>query len=113
MKLLINKGADVNAKAASNSGRTALQAAAGNGHEAIVKQLINKGADVNVIAAWWLGRAALQAAVENGHETVVQLLIDTGVDVNTGRNETPTQLASKAGYMGIVELLRANGALDI
>jgi len=51
VKLLIDKEADVNAKAAEDSGRTALQAAAEHGHEAIVKLLIDKGADVNAKSA--------------------------------------------------------------
>ena len=44
MKLLLEKGADVESK--DRYGRTPLSWAAGNGHEAVVKLLLEKGADV-------------------------------------------------------------------
>ena len=56
-------------------------AAAGNGHEAVVKLLIGKGADVKTAAAGKAGRTALQVAAEHGHEAAVKLLIDKGADV--------------------------------
>jgi ankyrin repeat protein len=45
VKLLVNKGADVNAQG-GNLGN-ALQAASYRGDEAVVKMLLNKGANVN------------------------------------------------------------------
>ena len=44
VKLLLEKGADVESK--SSNGRTPLSWAAENGHEAVVKLLLEKGADV-------------------------------------------------------------------
>ena len=45
MKLLLSKGADVNAK--DQSGYTALSWASSGGHSEIVRLLFQKGADVN------------------------------------------------------------------
>jgi ankyrin repeat protein len=45
VKLLLDKGADVNAQGGYYG--NALQAASSDGHEAVVKLLLNKGADVN------------------------------------------------------------------
>jgi len=59
---LLNSGADVN-KAARN-GVTALQRAASEGHEEIVKLLLNSGADVNKAAAD--GVTALQKQLLKG-----------------------------------------------
>jgi ankyrin repeat protein len=41
---LLVANANVNAEAAADGGRTALQAAAGGGHNAVVKRLLEKGA---------------------------------------------------------------------
>ena len=47
MKLLLEKGADVNSHGGEYG--NALQAASFRGHEAIVKLLLEKGADVNLV----------------------------------------------------------------
>ena len=58
MKLLLEKGADINAQGGQYV--NALQAALFHGHEVIVKLLLEKGADVN--AQGGLYGNALQAA---------------------------------------------------
>lgn len=78
-KLLLDKGADVNALGGEHG--HALQAASESGREQIVKLLLDKGADVNADGG---NRSPLCVASESGHEQVVRLLLDTGkVDVNT------------------------------
>jgi ankyrin repeat protein len=51
VRLLLDAGADVNALAADDSGRTALQAAAKEGDIEMVDLLHNAGTDVNAPAA--------------------------------------------------------------
>ena len=60
MKLLLVKGADVNAEGRRYD--NALQAASDGGHEGVVKLLLDKGADVNAQGN------VLQAVSSGGHE---------------------------------------------
>jgi ankyrin repeat protein len=62
-------------------GQTALQAAAGGGHLAVVERLLREKADVNA-AATNSGRTALQAAAGGGHLAVVKRLLQEKADVN-------------------------------
>ncbi|MCJ1347463.1 hypothetical protein MMC31_005688 [Peltigera leucophlebia] len=69
--LLLEKGANVNAK--TGDGKTALQIAAKNGHTTIARLLLDRGADVDSEDS--RGRTPLYwAAVEN-HITVMRLLL--------------------------------------
>jgi ankyrin repeat protein len=54
----------------------ALQAAAGGGHEGIVKLLLEKDADVNAQGGSYGN--ALQEAAAGGHEGIVKLLRENG-----------------------------------
>ena len=76
---LLGGKADINALAAKDSGKTALQAAAGGGHLDIVKRLFQEKADVNAPAAagYW-GTTALEAAAAGGHLVVVECLQHAG-----------------------------------
>ncbi|KAJ4359359.1 hypothetical protein N0V85_009450 [Neurospora sp. IMI 360204] len=78
VKMLLDKGADVNAQG-GDYGR-ALQAASGGGHKEIVEMLLDKGADVN--AQGGLYGTALQAASGEGYKEIVKMLLDKGADVN-------------------------------
>ena len=81
VKLLLEKGADVNAFD-KETGRTALLAASAHGHENVVKMLLVNGADVNLVAETSTFGTALQAASEHGHETIVKALLENGADMN-------------------------------
>jgi ankyrin repeat protein len=110
VKLLLNKGADVNAQIGKHGNGNALQAAASQGDEAVVKLLLNNGANVN--AQGGKHSNALQAASARGHEAVVELLLDKGADVNAqgGEYGNALQAASFTGYRRVVELLLDKGA---
>jgi hypothetical protein len=108
LKLLLDKGADVNA----HGGRygNALQAASSRGHEQIVKLLLDKGADVNALGGSYGN--ALYAALKRGHEQIVKLLLDKGADVNAhgGSYGNALYAASERGHEQIVKLLLDKGA---
>ena len=100
VRLLLENGADVNAKS-ELSGRTPLMSAAGiDGKTEIVRLLLENGADVN--AADHYGHTALMIAMEgindsgNQTETVVKLLLEKGADVNAKNKAGNTALHSAA-----------------
>ena len=106
VKLLLDKGADVNAE----SGRKALPAAVYHGRLEVVQLLLDRGADVN--AQGGLYGNALQAAAYWGKLGIVQLLLDKGADVNTqgGRYGNALQAAIYQGELEVAQLLLDRGA---
>lgn len=93
---------------------TPLQAAAENGHFAVVELLLANGADVNAPAKKPHGSTALQLAAAGGHTTVAQRLIDAGADVNappiSNFAETALQAAARTEGSAMLDLLMAAGA---
>ena len=103
--MLLEKGANVNAK--TKDGRRALFLASANGHAEIVAMLLAAGADVN--AKDNDGWTALIVASWYGHTETVAILLQNGADVNAKRNYdgfTALILASKKGHTDIVKLLK-------
>lgn len=70
VKMLINKGANINAQ--DGAGVTALMAASANGRDDIVKELIYNGADINLKDKQ--GRTPLMWATERGHKSIIYIL---------------------------------------
>ncbi|KAI9888491.1 MAG: hypothetical protein M1814_006882 [Vezdaea aestivalis] len=107
-KLLLDKGADIEAK--DNYERTALHLAAENGHEAVVKLLLEKGADAEAKDEY--ESTALHRAAENGHEAVVKLLLEKGADTEAKNRyeSTALYLAAENGHEAVVKLLLEKGA---
>ena len=113
VELLINAGADVNAK--DNGGWTPLNGACEDKQTSIVELLINAGADVNAIGnneGW----TPLDTACYSGQVSIVELLINAGADVNAKDKEnddwTPLYFARQNGSSTIVDLLLKAGATD-
>ncbi|KAH7065082.1 hypothetical protein B0J12DRAFT_24715 [Macrophomina phaseolina] len=108
VKLLVEKGADVNAQGGYYG--NALQAASVRGHEQVVRLLLEKGADVNAQGGRYGN--ALQAASVGGHEQEVRLLVEKGADVNAqgGYYGNALQAASVEGHEQVVRLLLEKGA---
>ncbi len=107
MRLLLEKGADPNAKTLNLM--TPLIAASRGSIEAM-RLLIEKGADVN--ARNGAGGTALMAAASTGRPDAVRLLLAKGADVNirTKRNETALADAATAGNEEVVKMLLDRGA---
>jgi len=102
VKLLISKGADVNAE--DEEQKTPLHYAAKSGKMEVVQLLVEAGADVNVEPG------PLFVAVAKDHTTVAEYLIAHGAVVNGGGGWTPLQEASYSSSIEMVELLIDKGA---
>jgi uncharacterized protein len=106
VEMLLEKGADVNAK--TNEGITALIRASEKGHTETVARLLEKGADVNAKDSD--GWTALMWASRNGHAETVTILLEEGADVNAKDNyflgSTALDIAIKKEHPEIVKLLK-------
>ena len=129
-ELLIDKGADVNAK--TESGRNPLHSAAMEGHKEIAELLITKGADVNakdedgrtpldlanktetadLLRKHGGKHGTIEGAASGGDIEAVKEFLATGTDVNAKNfaGWTPLNFAASGGHKEIVELLITAGA---
>ncbi|RYP21555.1 hypothetical protein DL765_002191 [Monosporascus sp. GIB2] len=107
-KLLLDKGADIEAK--DEYGRTPLLLAALFKYEAVVRLLLDKGADIE--AQDQSGLTPLLLAASHGHKTIVELLLDRGANIEAKDESgwTPLFLAILNGHKTVVELLLDRGA---
>ena len=103
VKLLLELGADINAK--NNYGWTALIYAARWGNTDTVKLLLELGADINAKNNY--GWTALIYAARWGNTDTVKLLLELGADINAKNNYRWTALiyAARWGKTEIVKLL--------
>jgi ankyrin repeat protein len=115
VKLLLSKGAEVDAK--DDDGMTPLHMAAWKGEKAVVALLLSHGAEVN--AGNKHGTTPLHYAADfDGYKDladrkgVVELLVSHGAEVNAKDNIglTPLHEAAFEGNKAVVELLLARGA---
>jgi len=110
MKLLIEKGAEVNIEDAD--GMTPLYWAAINNNAHITKFLIeDKGAEVDYEGI--NSTTALIEASKHGYIDIVKLLIANGANINikASVSKTPLHYAVNIGYMDIAEFLIKEGAV--
>jgi ankyrin repeat protein len=110
VRLLLNKGALVNAKSTNPMQNMPLHAAAAGRHVEAAKLLIDHGAPVN--ARQHGGWAPLHAAAQNGDLELAQALVAAGADVNVraDNNQMPLDLALTKGQQAMVDYLESNGA---
>ncbi|KAL8919594.1 MAG: hypothetical protein Q9172_004922 [Xanthocarpia lactea] len=107
LKILIEKGADVNEKEAFG-GWTALIIAANQGYVPAVTLLLRSGADVNLSSRD--GWSPLHWSCKDGNETVVRILLDHGAKPDANQcGWTPMLIAAKHGYMTVVQTLAKVG----
>jgi ankyrin repeat protein len=112
VKLLLKKGADVDAKNPHNG--TPLHLACLYGHFEIAELLINQGADLNA----WYGHPSfvgdygspLDCACLSNHFEVVKVLIKHGAKVHDDKRvENPLHTACNSGDLEVVKYLLENG----
>lgn len=108
VKMLLERGADVNV--ARVDGLTPLMMAANAGNPTTVAELISHKADVNLTNM--REASALHYAARAGHIPVGEMLLKAGakVDVPDEDKQTPLMAAAKAGQAAFVKLLLENGA---
>jgi ankyrin repeat protein len=110
IRLLIERGADVNTKDSKN-GFSQLHLAFTQGKPAVVKLLLENGADIHAECGTF--GSALQAASIQGHEEIVMLLVGKGADVNAKGGTYGNALQGACCGTGdeeIVKLLLKGGA---
>uniref|UniRef100_A0A672SSI3 Ankyrin repeat and KH domain-containing protein 1-like n=1 Tax=Sinocyclocheilus grahami TaxID=75366 RepID=A0A672SSI3_SINGR len=89
-RVLLDKGADVNAPPVPSSRDTALTIAADKGHYKFCELLISRGAHIDVRNK--KGNTPLWLAANGGHFDVVQLLVQAGAEVDAADNRKITPL---------------------
>jgi len=107
-RLLLAKGANVNAK--FNYGSSPLHSAAASNNVELVKELISRGAEVN--ASLDNGVTPLMGASMHGHVKVVEELLAHGSEVNAADEERQTALihAALGSHTETVKILLAHRA---
>jgi len=110
VKLLIAKGADVNAKV--DKGFTALMLSLVK-YPDVAKTLIKKGADVNaaITEGEGAGRTVLMMATQYSNKEIVEMLLDKGANVNAEAYDTqlkgPRTALTEAILRGDLEITKA------
>ena len=109
-RLLLNKGAIVNARSTNQMHNMPLHAAAAGRHTEVAKLLIDHGAPVD--ARQHGGWSPLHAAAQNGDLELAKILVAAGADVNARaeNNQMPLDLALTKGQQAMVDYLESNGA---
>ena len=110
VKLLLDRGADVNARGAEMT--RPLQIACESDAIQVAKLLLDNGADIDAVG---LRGTALSKACGRGNEELVQLLLGRGANVNLGEDgdgftSFPLVRACRRGYIMIAQDLINHGA---
>ncbi|XP_052262259.1 ankyrin repeat domain-containing protein 17-like isoform X2 [Dreissena polymorpha] len=102
-RVLLDKGADVNAPPVPSSRDTALTIAADKGHYRFVELLLSRHAAVDVKNK--KGNSPLWLACNGGHLDVVQLLVTAGADIDSQDNRKVSCLmaAFRKGHVKVVK----------
>lgn len=114
VRLLLERGADVNSPAGDFHGRTALQAAVEWDHQDAVRCLLDAGANVNAPSCTMGGSTAIQAAVGTGNMELIDKLVAAGADINAAAGlcggRTCLQVAAEMGNIEAISYLLERGA---
>jgi uncharacterized protein len=106
-RLLIEKGAKIDAVANNATQVMPLHSAASSRNLAAARLLVEHGAPVN--ARQQAGWVPIHAAAQNGDQEMVDLLLAHGADVDITNNDgkTPAMVAKNKGHAKIASLLEA------
>ncbi len=109
-RILLNKGAKVNARSTNALANMPLHAAAAGRSIAVVKLLLDHGADAG--AQQHSGWTPLHAAAQNGDVPMATMLVTAGADVNAraDNQQRPLDLALTKSHQEMVEYLESKGA---
>ena len=112
IKLLLGKGADVNARDSGDG--AALILAAAMGDAGTVKLLLEKGADAHVRNEYGYTALMCAAAAETNDPELIKALLAARaeIDVKAKDGETALKLAGRKGNTEIVRLLKQAGAKE-
>lgn len=114
IRLLLDRGVDVNVVESMNSPSRALVSAVNSGSAEAVRLLIGRGSDVNW--RWDDDPAfcpAIAPAIMDGRADIVKLLVEAGADLSAldRTNNTPLAWAVAYGREEIARYLRGKGAV--
>jgi ankyrin repeat protein len=116
VRMLLDRGAEINEAPGYRFGRTALQAATSSDSPdlELVQFLLEKGADVNAKPAVHGGITALQGAAISGDIMIAKLLLEKGAEVNAAPSVSEGRYAiegaAEHGRLDIAQLLLNAGA---
>jgi ankyrin repeat protein len=112
IKLLLAKGADVNARNIVNG--SALMLAAQKGDTAVVKLLLERGADAHIKNDYGYTALMYAASSESNDPELIRAFLARGAEINVKAKdgETALKLAGRKGRTEIVRLLEKAGAKE-
>ncbi len=110
VRMLLNKGAAVNARSTNAMQNMPLHAAAAGRHAEVARLLIDRGASAD--ARQHGGWTPMHAAAQNGDIPLATILVEAGADpsARAENNQRPLDLALTKGQQSMVEFLEAHGA---
>jgi ankyrin repeat protein len=113
VRLVLDRGADINARARTKFKNTPLQAALLANQLATTKLLLERGADPLVRQA--LGFTPLQGAAFHGRRDLVDLLLGAGAEIDSRADDGRTAVteALRGGHAELAEYLRQKGARGV
>lgn len=111
LKLLIEKGANINLPANNQMSVYPIHSAVAAQNLEATKLLVSSGAMVNVTQA--NGITPLHSAAHNGNLDICRVLVEAGVDINALDNNgsTPLHMALAEGNESVANYLQRNGAI--
>ena len=110
-KLLLDRGADLHARAATKFRNHPLQIALLTGQYEMAKLLLDRGADI--LSRQAEGFTPMHEAALLGRRDLAELLIDRGAEINSRSDDgrTPLSEAMRGGHQELAEWLRSKGGV--